>query len=92
VTPAGRGEIEKLGFGALWVRRALSGQLRFAEPILEVTKKLVVATGASTSGRRRPRLVAQSFHIIKPLTRDRFCLAWASVHHETVGSTATGDV
>ncbi|MDT5265322.1 MAG: hypothetical protein QOI90_1948, partial [Mycobacterium sp.] len=38
-------EIEKLGYGALWVGGSPKGDLAVVEPILEKTETLQVATG-----------------------------------------------
>ena len=38
-------EIEKLGYGAIWVGGSPAGDLSFVEPLLEATETLQVATG-----------------------------------------------
>ncbi|MCW2553360.1 MAG: hypothetical protein JWR78_3141, partial [Mycobacterium sp.] len=45
VTPEQAVEIEKLGYGAVWVGASPPADLAFVEPILEATETLQVATG-----------------------------------------------
>src|SRR6476659_11167987 len=45
VTPDQAQEIERLGYGTLWVTGSPAAELSFAEPLLESTTALKVATG-----------------------------------------------
>jgi len=45
VTPGQAREIERLGYGTLWVAGSPPAELSFAEPFLESTAALKVATG-----------------------------------------------
>jgi probable F420-dependent oxidoreductase len=74
VTPQHAVEIEKLGYGALWVGGSPPAQLRFAEPILEKTTSLMVATGIVNIWSAPAKTVAQSFHLIDTAYPDRFLL------------------
>jgi probable F420-dependent oxidoreductase len=75
-------EIEKLGYGALWVGGSQPAQLRFAEPILEKTTDLMVATGIVNIWSAPAKAVAQSFHVIDTAYPDRFLLGVGVGHRE----------
>ena len=79
VTPQHALEIEKLGYGALWVGGSQPAQLRFAEPILEKTTDLMVATGIVNIWSAPAKAVAQSFHLIDTAYPDRFLLGVAAL-------------
>jgi probable F420-dependent oxidoreductase len=82
VTPQDAVVIEKLGYGALWVGGSQPAQLRFAEPILEMTTNLVVATGGVDIWSAPAKTVAQSFHLIDTAYPDRFLLGVGVGHRE----------
>jgi probable F420-dependent oxidoreductase len=84
VTPQDAVEIEKLGYGTLWVGGSQPAQLRFAEPILETTTNLVVATGVVNIWSAPAKTVAQSFHLIDTAYPDRFLLGVGVGHREHV--------
>jgi probable F420-dependent oxidoreductase len=81
VTPQHAVEIEKLGYGALWVGGSQPAQLRFAEPILEKTTSLM-ATGIVNIWSAPAKTVAQSFHLIDTAYPDRFLLGVSAGHRE----------
>jgi probable F420-dependent oxidoreductase len=74
VMPQDAVEIEKLGYSTLWVGGSQPAQLRFAEPILEETTNLMVATGMVNIWSAPAKTVAQSFHLIDTAYPDRFLL------------------
>jgi probable F420-dependent oxidoreductase len=82
VTPQHAVEIEKLGYSALWVGGSQPSQLRFAEPILEETSNLMVATGGVNIWSAPAKTVAQSFHLIDTAYPDRFLLGLGVDHRE----------
>jgi len=82
VTPQHALEIEKLGYGALWVGGSQPAQLRFAEPILEKTTDLMVATGIVNIWSAPAKTIAQSFHLIDTAYPDRFLLGVGVGHRE----------
>ena len=88
--PEQAAEIEKLGYGALWVGASPSADLEFVEPILEATESLTLgAPGSSTSG-PRPRSRSPSRSIAsKMLIQEGFCSASASAIPNTPTSTAS---
>jgi probable F420-dependent oxidoreductase len=82
VTPQHAVVIEKLGYGALWIGGSQPAQLRFAEPILEKTTNLMVATGIVNIWSAPAKTVAQSFHLIDTAHPDRFLLGVGVGHRE----------
>lgn len=77
-------EIEKLGYGAVWVGGSPSADLSFVEPILERTTTLQVATGVVTTWTAAPASVAASFHRIDRAYPDRFVLGIGVGHPEAL--------
>jgi alkanesulfonate monooxygenase SsuD/methylene tetrahydromethanopterin reductase-like flavin-dependent oxidoreductase (luciferase family) len=57
-------EIERLGYGTLWVSGSPPAELSFAEPLLEATTALKVATGVVNIWTADAKTVAESFHRI----------------------------
>jgi probable F420-dependent oxidoreductase len=89
VTPQDAVEIERLGYGALWVGGAQPAQLRFAEPILAETTNLMLATGGVDIWSAPAKTVAQSFHLIDTAYPDRFLLGVGIGHGEHVAEYRT---
>ncbi|MGH3966536.1 MAG: LLM class flavin-dependent oxidoreductase, partial [Mycobacterium sp.] len=67
-------EIEKLGYGAVWVAGSPPAELSFAEPLLEATTSLEVATGVVNIWTADAKPVAESFHRINTAYPGRFVL------------------
>ena len=65
VTPEEALEIEKLGYGAVWVGASPAADLSFVEPILEKTDTLQVATGIVNIWSAPADEVAESYHRIE---------------------------
>ena len=64
VTPENAQEIERLGYGTIWVAGSPAAELSFAEPLLEATTSLKVATGIVNilvGGRQTCRRVVPSY-------------------------------
>src|SRR5258708_11466440 len=64
VTPGQAQEIERLGYGTLWISGSPPAELSFAEPLLESTTALKLATGVVHIWSADAKTVAQSFHLI----------------------------
>jgi hypothetical protein len=64
VSPEQAQEIEWLGYGTLWVTGSPAAELSFAEPLLESTTALKVATGIVNIWTADAKTVAESFHRI----------------------------
>src|SRR4029077_14953243 len=74
VTPGQAQEIERLGYGTLWVTGSPGAELSFAEPLLESTTALKVATGIVNIWSADAKAVAESFHRINTAYPGRFVL------------------
>jgi probable F420-dependent oxidoreductase len=84
VSPHQAVEIEKLGYGAVWVGGSPAAELSFVEPILAQTTTLRVATGVVTSWTAAPGPVAESFHRIDKSYPRRFLLGIGVGHPEAL--------
>jgi len=82
VTPDQAKVIEALGYGAVWVGNSPSGELDWAEPMLEATTTLKVASGIVNIWTADAGLVAESFHRIEKAYPDRFVLGIGVGHPE----------
>lgn len=82
VQPEHAVEIEKLGYGALWVGGSPAADLAFAEPILERTQTLQLATGIVNIWTADANAVAESFHRIEAAHPGRFVLGVGVGHPE----------
>ncbi|MBX8691389.1 TIGR03620 family F420-dependent LLM class oxidoreductase [Mycobacterium sp. 20091114027_K0903767] len=85
VQPEQAAEIEQLGYGALWVGGSPAADLSFAEPILERTKSLQLATGIVNIWTADAAAVADSFHRIEAAHPGRFVLGIGVGHPEHTG-------
>ncbi len=84
VSPDQAIEIEKLGYGAVWLGGSPAAELSFVEPILAQTTTLGVATGVITTWTAAPDVVAESFHRIDKLHPGRFLLGIGVGHPEAL--------
>jgi probable F420-dependent oxidoreductase len=75
-------EIEKLGYGALWIGGSPSGDLKYVEPILERTETLQVATGIVNVWRAPAEQVAEAYHRVEDAYPGRFLLGIGIGHPE----------
>ncbi len=82
VTPEQAVEIEKLGYGAVWVGGSPAADLAFVEPILEATQTLQVATGIVNVWAAPAAEVAASYHRIEKAYPGRFLLGIGIGHPE----------
>ncbi|KHO23162.1 LLM class F420-dependent oxidoreductase [Mycolicibacterium setense] len=82
VEPDQAAEIENLGYGALWVGGSPAADLSFAEPILERTQTLQLATGIVNIWTADAAAVAESFHRIEAAHPGRFLLGVGVGHPE----------
>ncbi len=81
--PQQAGEIEALGYGAVWVGGSPPAELDWVEPILENTTTLKVATGIVNIWTAAAGPVAESFHRIeKAYPPGRFILGIGVGHPE----------
>ena len=85
VRPEQAVEIEKLGYGAVWVGGSPAADLAFVEPILEQTESLQVATGIVNIWSAPAKPVADSYHRIEKAYPGRFLLGVGVGHPEHTG-------
>lgn len=82
VTPEHAQKIERLGYGALLISGVSDTELSFAEPLLESTSTLKVATGIVNVWSTHAKTVAESFHRINTVYPGRFVLGIGVGHPE----------
>jgi probable F420-dependent oxidoreductase len=81
-TPEQAREIERLGYGTIWVGGSPPAELSFVEPLLESTATLKVATGIVNIWTAAAKPVAESFHRINAAYPGRFVLGVGVGHPE----------
>ena len=82
VKPEQAVEIEKLGYGAVWIGGSPAAELEFVEPILEQTESLTVATGIVNIWTAPANEIAESYHRIEKAFPGRFLLGIGVGHPE----------
>jgi probable F420-dependent oxidoreductase len=82
VKPEQAVEIEKLGYGAVWIGGSPAGDLNYVEPILERTETLQVATGIVNVWTAPAEQVAESYHRVEDAYPGRFLLGIGIGHPE----------
>jgi hypothetical protein len=82
VTPEQAREIERLGYGTLWVTGSPAAELFFAEPLLESTTALTVATGIVNIWTADAKTVAESFHRINTALCPFGLPSFDATHHK----------
>ena len=75
-------EIEKLGYGALWIGGSPAGDLNYVEPLLERTEALQVATGIINVWTAPAEQVAEAYHRVEDAYPGRFLLGIGIGHPE----------
>jgi probable F420-dependent oxidoreductase len=81
-TPDQAQEIERLGYGTIWLGGSPPAELSFVEPLLESTTALKVATGIVNIWTAAAKPVAESFHRINTAYPGRFVLGVGVGHPE----------
>jgi probable F420-dependent oxidoreductase len=82
VTPDQAAEIERLGYGAVWVGGSPDAELSFAESLLQRTTALQVATGIVNIWSAPAGQVSESYHRIEAAYPGRFLLGIGVGHPE----------
>jgi probable F420-dependent oxidoreductase len=75
-------EIEKLGYGAVWIGGSPAGDLNYVEPILDATETLQVATGIINVWTAKADEVAAAYHRVEAAHPGRFLLGIGIGHPE----------
>lgn len=79
-------ELERLGYGTLWIGSSPPGDLELAEQLLDATTTLTVATGILNIWTERADLVGASYHRIEARHPGRFLLGIGVGHPEALGA------
>lgn len=87
-TPEDARELEKLGFGALWLGGSPPAELPVVEGLLEATETLTVGTSIVNIWSAEAKATAESFHRIEARFPGRFLLGIGVGHRENDGSEA----
>jgi len=82
VTPGLAAELERLGYGAVWLGASPPADLRVVDELLSATATLVVATGIVNMWQSGPLEVAASFARIEAAYPGRFLLGVGTGHPE----------
>jgi probable F420-dependent oxidoreductase len=82
VKPEQAVEIEKLGYGAVWIGGSPAGDLNYVEPILKRTETLQVATGIVNVWTAPAKQVADAYHRVEDAYPGRFLLGIGIGHPE----------
>jgi len=80
--PEQAAEIEKLGYGAIWIGGSPAGDLNYVEPLLEATENLQVATGIVNVWTAQAEEVAEAYHRVEKAYPGRFLLGIGIGHPE----------
>ncbi|MGW3470136.1 LLM class F420-dependent oxidoreductase [Saccharopolyspora sp. NPDC000995] len=75
-------EVEKLGYGTIWIGGSPPADLALAERLLDATDSITVATGIVNIWNSAPQAVAASYHRIAAKHPDRFVLGIGAGHRE----------
>jgi probable F420-dependent oxidoreductase len=75
-------QVERLGYGTIWVGGSPPAELSFVEPLLDSTSDLKVATGIVNIWSAAAKPVAESFHRINTAYPGRFVLGVGVGHPE----------
>lgn len=79
------GEVERLGYGTLWVGGSPPADLASSEALLDASETLIVSTGIVNIWTAPAEDVAESFHRIERTHPGRFVLGIGIGHREAIG-------
>jgi probable F420-dependent oxidoreductase len=88
LTPELAADLEKLGFGALWVGGSPAGDLALVEELLAATTTLILATSIVNIWQDDAHVVAGSFRRIEARYPGRFLLGVGAGHREATAEYA----
>src|SRR6266542_3654949 len=75
-------ELEKLGYGALWLGASPGGDLKIVEELLDATSTLKIATGIVNIWADEPAAIARAYQRIEAKHPGRFLLGIGAGHPE----------
>jgi probable F420-dependent oxidoreductase len=81
-------EVEKLGYGTIWIGGSPPADLALAERLLDATDQITVATGIVNIWNSDPKTVAASYHRIAAKHPGRFVLGIGAGHREMTDTYA----
>jgi probable F420-dependent oxidoreductase len=84
-TPELAAEVEKLGYGTIWIGGSPDGSLDQAEALLDATERITVATGIVNMWKDDAATVAASYRRLEDRHPGRFLLGVGIGHREHVG-------
>jgi probable F420-dependent oxidoreductase len=84
-TPELAAEVEKLGYGTVWIGGSPDGSLDQAEALLDATERITVATGIVNMWKDDAATVAASYHRLEARHPGRFLLGVGIGHRENTG-------
>lgn len=85
VTPRLAGQIESLGYGALWIGGSPPGDLFLVQELLDATSRVAVATGIVNMWATPATEAAESYHRVAAAHPGRFLLGVGIGHPEATG-------
>ncbi|GAA1420926.1 TIGR03620 family F420-dependent LLM class oxidoreductase [Agrococcus citreus] len=85
LTPELAAEVDRLGYGAIWIGGSPPADLRIAEALLEATEHVTIATGIVNIWTAPAGEVAASFHRLEQTHPGRFLLGVGIGHREALG-------
>src|SRR5918992_4350819 len=83
-TPELAAEVEKLGYGTVWIGGSPDGSLDQAEALLDATERITVATGIVNMWKDDAATVAASFQRLERKHPGRFVLGVGVGHREAI--------
>jgi probable F420-dependent oxidoreductase len=84
LSPEIAAEVEKLGYGAIWIGGSPGGELDIVELLLGATEHITVATGIVNIWQSDAAVVAASYHRIEDRFPGRFLLGVGIGHPEAI--------
>ena len=82
VTPQTASELERIGYGTLWLGASPGAKLDMVDPLLDSTERLFVGTSIVNIWASAPGPVAESFHRLEGKYPGRFVLGIGAGHPE----------
>ncbi len=89
LTPQLATEVERLGYGTIWIGGSPEADLAVAEKLLNATERITIATGIVNIWTAPAVEVAASFHRLERTHPGRFQLGIGIGHRESVGERHT---
>ncbi|HZP52517.1 LLM class F420-dependent oxidoreductase [Actinocrinis sp.] len=82
LTPQAASELERIGYGTLWLGASPGAKLDMVDPLLDATERLTVGTSIVNIWASAPGPVAESFHRLEEKYPGRFVLGIGAGHPE----------